>query len=121
MDDETFIKLLAEQTKAIRQMVIVNRKTLQYLSPKANVGQGTVSTTGETVFSIPGAGTVFLRILGQGVVGFVKFSDGGQVHNLNQGAVLTSGSMYEFPFKVGEGEILFFVGSSEVRCFWEPE
>jgi len=69
-------------------------------------------------FSVPANGRINFQLVGTGNVATVSFNNGTTTYNINGGAALTSGALYEFTVSVASGDSFTVSGATFIRGFF---
>jgi len=72
-------------------------------------------------FSVPANGRINFQLAGTGNVTTISFNNGSTNYNINGGAALTSGALYEFTVSVASGDSFTVSGATFIRGFFVSE
>jgi len=69
-------------------------------------------------FSVPANGRINFQVEGTGSVATISLNGGSTTYNINGGAALTSGAIYEFSVTVTSGDSFTISGATFIRGFF---
>jgi len=69
-------------------------------------------------YSVPANGRIIFQLEGTGSAATISFNNGSTTYNINAGAILTSGAIYEFSVAVASGDVFTVSGATFIRGFF---